>query len=166
MHTYIKTNILKKIGLLVLLLGLIAITSLVALSYATGGFATGRIYATEQGALDGYDVVAYFDGEPKPGHRTHSSTYLGATWYFHTAENQHRFEADPDRYLPQYGGYCAYAMSQGYTAYSDPLSWKLVQGKLYLNYNADVHTTWQQDLPTRIQAADEHWPNSTPGTQP
>ena len=68
------------------------------------------------------------------------------------------FAADPEKYAPQYGGYCAWAVSQGYTASTDPEAWKIVDGKLYLNYSKSVQQTWEQDIPGNIAAGDGNWP--------
>jgi YHS domain-containing protein len=110
-------------------------------------------------AVSGYDPVAYFiDGKPVEGDRAHSHEWQGATWRFATAENLEAFKADPARYAPQFGGYCAWAVSQGYTASADPQAWRIVDGKLYLNYNLDVKKTWEQDVPGNIAKADANWP--------
>jgi YHS domain-containing protein len=110
-------------------------------------------------AVNGYDPVAYFtDGKPVEGSSDFETDYNGATWRFVSAANRDAFKADPARYAPQYGGYCAWAVAQGYTAKGDPQNWRIVDGKLYLNYNADVQTKWQRDIPGHIKAADGHWP--------
>jgi YHS domain-containing protein len=110
-------------------------------------------------AVSGYDPVAYFtDGKPVEGDRAHSYDWQGATWRFASAENLEKFKADPARYAPQYGGYCAWAVSQGYTASADPQAWRVVDGKLYLNYSLDVQKTWQQDVPGNITKANANWP--------
>ena len=80
------------------------------------------------------------------------------SWRFANAKNLEAFKAKPDAYAPQYGGYCAWAVSQGYTAKGDPKAWSIVGGKLYLNYNADVKKTWETDAPGNIVKADGNWP--------
>ena len=75
-----------------------------------------------------------------------SYQWMGATWLFATAENRDRFQAEPERYAPQYGGYCAYAVSKGRTASIDPEAWRVVDGKLYLNYSKGVQKKWEQDV--------------------
>ncbi|MEM9339185.1 MAG: YHS domain-containing (seleno)protein, partial [Bacteroidota bacterium] len=86
-----------------------------------------RIYSTESGAIAGYDPVAYFLNEmPVKGVNAFTCMWNGAMWYFSSEENKNLFEESPDSYVPQYGGYCAYAVSQGYTAKVDPNSWKIV----------------------------------------
>jgi YHS domain-containing protein len=110
-------------------------------------------------ATGGYDVVAYFmDGEPVKGSEDFVTRYNGATWYFASAAHRDAFIANPAAYVPQYGGYCAFAVSKGYTAPSDPNAWKIVDGKLYLNYNSDVQAMWSKDIPGHIAAATKNWP--------
>jgi YHS domain-containing protein len=110
-------------------------------------------------AIKGYDPVAYFtSAKPTKGSSDHTFEWNGAKWHFASAANKDLFAAAPEKYAPQYGGYCAWAVSNGYTAPIDPDAWKIVEGKLYLNYNAEVRTKWQQDVPGNIQKADKHWP--------
>jgi YHS domain-containing protein len=111
-------------------------------------------------ALDGYDAVAYFKGgKPVKGSREHTTTWNGGTWHFASAENQAAFEAAPQRFAPQYGGYCAWAVSEGYTAKGDPSYWRIVDGKLYLNYNASVQKDWEKKIPVHIAKGDKNWPS-------
>lgn len=117
---------------------------------------TGFLSST---AVDGYDPVAYFtDGKPVEGSSEFETEYQGATWRFASAANRDAFLADPAKYAPQYGGYCAWAVSQGYTAKGDPQHWRIVDGRLYLNYNADVQQKWEKDVPGHITSADANWP--------
>jgi YHS domain-containing protein len=110
-------------------------------------------------ALGGHDPVAYFrEGRPVKGARAFTARHKGAEYRFASAANRDAFVADPDRYAPQYGGYCAWAVSQGYTASGDPNVWKIVNGRLYLNYNAEVGRRWEQDIPGHIRKADSNWP--------
>lgn len=110
-------------------------------------------------ALGGYDSVAYFTaGKPVKGSKQFSTRYEGAKWLFSSAENRAAFIADPTKYAPQYGGYCAWAVSQGYTASGDPTVWKIVDGKLYVNYNDDVGAKWSKDPQGFIKLANENWP--------
>ncbi len=111
-------------------------------------------------ALSGYDSVAYFtEGKPVKGDAKFSFDYQGAKWQFASAENRDKFAAAPQSYAPQFGGYCAWAVSQGYTASADPTLWKIVQGKLYVNFDADVQKKWEADIPGFIQKANVNWPN-------
>ena len=110
-------------------------------------------------AVSGYDTVAYFtEGRPVEGSREFSTEYNGAEWRFSSAENLALFRADPERYAPRYGGYCAWAVSQGYTASGDPENWAIEDGRLYLNYNDEVQATWNEDRAGFIEAADGNWP--------
>ena len=121
--------------------------------------ATGTVFAEGGAAIRGYDPVAYFtDGRPVEGRPEFTATRDGATWRFASAEHKAAFDAEPAKYAPQYGGYCAWAVSQGYTAPIDPDAWKVVDGKLYLNYSRDVQTNWQKDIPGHIAKADGNWP--------
>lgn len=110
-------------------------------------------------AIRGYDPVAYFTvGKPVPGDSTLAYSYQGANWYFSSAQNRDLFKANPDKYMPQYGGYCAYGTSQGHKAPTQPDAWTINDGKLYLNYNANVKTRWDKDRPGLIKKADDIWP--------
>jgi YHS domain-containing protein len=110
-------------------------------------------------ALKGYDPVAYFnDGKAVEGSDQFAEEWNGAKWRFASAENRDAFASDPEKYAPQFGGYCAWAVSHGYTAKGDPNAWKVVDGKLYLNYNQDVKAKWEQDVPGYISKGDENWP--------
>jgi hypothetical protein len=110
-------------------------------------------------AVGGYDPVAYFvEGKPVRGREDLALNHGGAQWRFATAANRAAFEADPAKYAPQYGGYCAWAVSQGYTAKGDPNAWSVVDGKLYLNYDKSVQKTWEKDIPGNIRKGDANWP--------
>jgi YHS domain-containing protein len=117
---------------------------------------TGLLSST---AVGGYDPVAYFtEGKPVEGRRDITHAWKGVTWRFASEKNRDAFKANPQAYAPQYGGYCAWAVSQGYTAKGDPKHWRIVGGKLYLNYDARVHSTWAQDIPGHVTKADGNWP--------
>ena len=110
-------------------------------------------------AIEGVDPVAYFtEGKPVAGSKAHSLDWNGATWRFASAENLEAFRAEPARYAPQFGGFCAWAVSQGYTAPIDPEAWDIVDGKLYLNYSKGVQARWKQDKPGNIAKAEANWP--------
>jgi YHS domain-containing protein len=118
-----------------------------------------EIYADRAGALRGYDPVAYFiESRPLRGSENLTYQWKGATWRFASAENRERFAAAPEKYAPQYGGYCAYAVANNATASTDPQAWSVVDGKLYLNYSLRVRKTWEQDIPGNIRKADANWP--------
>lgn len=110
-------------------------------------------------AMEGYDPVAYFTaGRPIEGRKEFTVKWMEATWRFSSAENKALFEQDPAKYAPQYGGYCAWAVAQGHTAGIDPQAWKIVEGKLYLNYNLEIQKKWEADIPGNIKKADANWP--------
>ncbi len=103
-------------------------------------------------------MVAYFEeGRPVEGSSEFETEWQGATWKFSSAENLAKFKADPEAYAPQYGGYCAWAMARSYFASADPDNWAIVDGKLYLNYNDDVQSKWEADIPGFIEKADVKW---------
>jgi YHS domain-containing protein len=110
-------------------------------------------------AIKGYDPVAYFaDGRPVKGAREFSHAWMGATWYFSSARNRDLFAADPPAYAPQFGGYCSYAVSENYIYDADPEVWKIVDGKLYLNYNREAQQKWWKNVGERIPAGNWNWP--------
>lgn len=110
-------------------------------------------------AVSGYDPVAYFtEGKPVEGSAAFEHKWKGATWRFANAKNLEAFKTDPAAYAPQYGGYCAWAVSQGYTASADPSAWRIVGKKLYLNYNREVQQNWEKDAAGNIVKADGNWP--------
>jgi len=110
-------------------------------------------------AVGGYDPVAYFtEGKPVEGKSAITHQWKGVTWRFASEKNRDLFKAKPEAYAPQYGGYCAWAVSQGYTAKGDPNHWKIVDGKLFLNYNAKVQGDWEKDVPGHITSANKNWP--------
>ena len=110
-------------------------------------------------ALDGYDPVAYFKiGKATKGSAEHAVMWNGATWHFSSAQHKAAFEASPKSYAPQFGGYCAWAVSEGYRAKGDPNHWNIVGGKLYVNYNAIVQRKWEMDVPGHITKGEKNWP--------
>jgi YHS domain-containing protein len=138
---------------------LVALTALAASTVAVARESvvyTGTFSST---AVGGYDPVAYFtENKPVKGNSKISTEYKGAKWYFSSPENRDKFVAAPTLYEPQYGGYCAWAVSQGKTASGDPQFWKVVNNKLYLNYDADVQKKWEANIPDFIQKANANWP--------
>lgn len=110
-------------------------------------------------AIRGYDPVAYFtEGKPVKGNDSLVYEWDNAKWYFTSQKNLDLFKAAPQQYAPQFGGYCAYGLSNGYKAPTDPNAWTIVNGKLYLNYNAAVATEWNKDRDRRIEKANNNWP--------
>jgi YHS domain-containing protein len=111
-------------------------------------------------AVGGYDVVAYFtQAKPVKGQTQYKTTYKGAEWSCSSAENLAAFKAAPTRYAPQYGGYCAWAAAQGYTASGNPQNWDIVGGKLYLNYDATIQKRWRTNIQGFIRMANQNWPS-------
>jgi hypothetical protein len=110
-------------------------------------------------ALRGYDAVAYFtDGQAVRGRPRFEFQWNGARWRFASAANRDEFTKAPERYAPQFGGYCAWAVAHNYTADGDPEAWKIVGGKLYLNYSKRVQRKWEADIPTFIKQGESNWP--------
>ena len=110
-------------------------------------------------AIRGYDPVAYFkESQPVEGQSDFKHEWMGATWYFASQENLDDFVKNPEQFAPQYGGYCAWAVSQNYTASIDPKAWHIHEGKLYLNYSKEVQDKWSQNIPGNIKEGDKNWP--------
>jgi hypothetical protein len=137
------------------------IAVLVGLALALGAGSKVAPFNTDRGglALHGYDAVSYFEGPaPLAGKAELEHAWGGARWRFASAANRDRFAAAPERYAPQFGGYCAKAVSENHTADVDPLAFKIVDGKLYLNYSSKVQKLWEEDIPGRIARANGYWP--------
>ena len=116
-----------------------------------GGLLGGR----SDTAILGYDTVAYFtDGKPVKGQDTLATEWMGAKWKFASQAHLDLFKASPEKYAPQYGGYCAYGVSQDHLVSIEPDKFKVVAGKLYLNYDAEVQATWNKDTAGYIKQAD------------
>jgi YHS domain-containing protein len=110
-------------------------------------------------AINGYDTVAYFTvSKPVKGLDSLVYEWRGAKWKFSTQENLDLFKANPEKYAPQYGGYCAYGVTQDHLVKVEPDQFTVRDGKLYLNYDADVQTLWSKDIPGYIKAADSKFP--------
>ncbi|WP_333190419.1 YHS domain-containing (seleno)protein [Microcoleus sp. Pol7_A1] len=117
-------------------------------------------FYTEKGvALDGQDVVAYFtQSKLVMGVSQFKHNWGGTTWMFASAANRDMFAQNPEKYAPQYGGYCAQATSEGNLVVTQPDAWKIVNGKLYLNYDKKVQAQWMGDIPGHIALANKNWP--------
>jgi len=110
-------------------------------------------------AAQGYDPVAFFtEGKPVKGSASHELKWSAAKWRFASAQSLAAFKADPAHYAPQFGGYCAWAVSQHYLAPGDPNFWKIVDGKLYLNANARAKQLWEADQAEAIARGHANWP--------
>jgi hypothetical protein len=117
-------------------------------------------------ALKGYDPVAYFtDRRAVPGLPALQHAWNGATWRFATPANRDLFAKDPEKYAPQFGGYCAWAVSRNYTADVDPDAYEIVSGKLYLNYSRFVQLRWRQRREENIRKGEENWPKLQAGRE-
>lgn len=153
------------------------LTRRAALALAPAGLAFGlaprlaraaspETFNTASIAINGTDPVAYFtnsafgEGDYAYGLEEHARQWKGATWLFASAENLAAFEAAPEAYAPQYGGYCAYAMAEGAVATTVPSAWTIHEGKLYLNFSDAVRDYWRKDIPGNVAAADSHWPEA------
>lgn len=126
--------------------------------------ASPSVYVEDGIAWDGHDPVAYFTkGAPTPGVSEFSTLYEGATVLFSNAETRDMFTADPAKFAPQFGGYCAYAASKGYLAPTVPEAWTIYEGKLYLNFSLRARELWSQDIPGNIAKGNANWPGILQG---
>jgi YHS domain-containing protein len=133
--------------------------ALFVVAAAAGAYAQKVNTASGGVAVKGYDVVAYVAvGRPVEGSAQFVHRLGGTTYRFASAANRDAFAKEPDRYLPQFGGFCAYAVSRGYTADVDPRAWRIVDGKLYLNYNRGAQAKWEEDVTGNITKGDANWP--------
>ncbi|MCU0325470.1 MAG: YHS domain-containing protein [Spirosomaceae bacterium] len=118
------------------------------------------VYQKNGFALNGIDPVAYFtESKPVEGKENFSFDWNNAKWLFSSQANLDLFKANPAKYAPQFGGYCAYGVSENHKSPTDPNAWTIVEDKLYLNYSKKVKELWSKDIPTRIQRANELWPS-------
>ncbi len=142
-----------------LILAVIAVVAGAGTCVRIGGrFGSATVFTTSQGAIDGFDPVAYFqDGKPMRGSEAYTLEWKGATWSFSSEEHRRMFETKPEKYAPEYGGYCAYGMSEGYLAPIDPEAWTIVDERLFLNFDPGVRANWRETKDYRIPRADEHW---------
>ena len=133
---------------------------LIAVSPVAAAEPAPEIHASKDGlAVGGYDPVAYFRaGKPAVGSTHYQLSYKGAVWRFASAESLKAFLDRPGDFAPQFGGYCAWAVSQHYLAPGDPKQWKIVGGKLYLNANARATQLWEADQTGAIQRGHANWP--------
>jgi len=130
-----------------------------AFSGMPGSLRAQGIFTDNGLALRGYDPVAYFTaGTPQRGSSDFRAEWGGAEWHFTSGANRDAFLAAPEDFAPQYGGYCAWAVSQGYTAPINPHAWAIVDGRLYLNASTRVQRRWARDAADHIERADANWP--------
>jgi len=117
------------------------------------------VFVTDNGAIHGFDPVAFFkERKPVPGSKEISFEWNGGRWHFASEENKTAFASDPEKYAPQYGGYCAYGTAGGYKAPTQVDAWSIVNDKLYFNYNKDVQQEWNKNQAELIKKADQNWP--------
>ena len=110
-------------------------------------------------AISGYDPVSYFTiKKPKRGNGHNNYTYMGQTYLFSSVKNMKRFKKNPEKYIPQFGGWCAYGISVNKKFHTNPHAWELVDGKLYLNLDKKVQKIWRKNKAKNIQKAHENWP--------
>jgi YHS domain-containing protein len=139
----------RQVFLVVLVFFMCAVSSAVAVDY----------FERDGLAIDGYDPVAYFtEHKPVKGSAQFRSDFQGSTFRFASAAHRDAFDADPAKYAPRYGGYCAYGMAKGYKAKIDPEAFSVIHGILYLNYSESIRTRWLSDVPGYIRQADANWP--------
>lgn len=142
-------NLLRKAGLSFVLL------LLICSAYAQ----KPEVFSQNDKAIKGYDPVAYFtDSKPVQGKEEFKLSYAGANWFFSSQKNLELFKSNPSKYMPQYGGYCAFGLAGGYKAPISPDAWTIVDNKLYLNYNKKVQEDWTADRAEMIKKADKNWP--------
>ncbi len=143
------------LGATFLLLAALAAVMIGASAPARAGM---TVFTAGGAAIEGYDPVAYFkDGKAVAGQDAYTHKWMDVTWKFASAEHRDAFAASPEKFAPQYGGFCAWAVSQGYTAKIDPAAWHIENGKLYLNYNKSVQSRWAKDIPGNVAKADGNW---------
>jgi hypothetical protein len=121
--------------------------------------ASPPVFVQHGAALGGTDAVAYFtQGEPVRGGAGLTHEWNGARWQFSSAEHRDAFAAEPERYAPAYGGYCAWAVSQGYLADTVRDAWTIYDGRLYLNANLRIRRRWERDIPGFLAQSEANWP--------
>lgn len=160
--TLLKLNLTKTLNLVKTMKSFIKpLIVASALLFTTNALALDPVFTAvfSDKAIRGYDTVTYFtENKPVEGSDEFTVEYQGATWLFSSQENKELFEAEPTKYAPQYGGYCAYAVSQNKTASIKPELFTIHDGKLYLNYSKSVNEKWLKNKESFIQDADKNWP--------
>lgn len=134
-------------------------TVLVLFTILTTYAQKSEVFAPEGKAIKGYDPVAFFrESKPVEGRDSLSYNWKNVTWLFSNRKNMDDFKSNPEKYAPQYGGYCAYGTSQGHKAPTETDTWTIVDDKLYFNYNKKVQEIWNKDKKSSIEKADQQWP--------
>lgn len=125
---------------------------------ASGAMAADEVFVADSVAIRGYDPVAYFtEGGPVKGEPEIRHEWNGVAWQFASRNNLERFKAEPERYAPQFGGFCAFGMSRGYKVGTDPAAFTIHQDKLYLNYSLAVQATWLKDTDAYVKKGVANW---------
>ena len=146
------------------ILGLALSSPLILSTRPLWAAASPEVFNTGGVAINGYDPVGYFDeGKPVEGSIDLQMKWMGAIWRFASPDHMLAFEMNPHRFAPEYGGYCAYAVSQGAIATTVPEAWTVHDDKLYLNFSTGVRTIWQKDIPGYVEAANKNWPEVLSG---
>ncbi|MDD1784292.1 YHS domain-containing protein [Enterovibrio sp. ZSDZ35] len=133
---------------------------LIAMLFTSSVYAADDVYTGffSNKAVSGYDTVSFFDGAPVKGKSAFKTKYQGADWLFASQENLDKFLADPEQFAPQYGGYCAWAIAEkDDLAPGDPKYWKIVDDKLYLNYDQSIQNKWEKNIPGFIDLGNSNW---------
>jgi len=133
----------------------------ITLLFSIQAFAKPPVYTSffSSVAVSGYDTVAYFtESKAIKGNAQYSTEHKGVEWHFSSQANLKLFKNTPEKYTPQYGGYCAWAVAHNDTAKSDPQQWTIHNNKLYLNYNSEIQGQWLQNKTMLITNADRYWP--------
>ena len=138
---------------------MIFVLSMLFLATAVLHAQKSAVFITGTTAINGYDAVAYFkEHKPVMGSKSFSYIWNNAQWLFSNQPNLDNFKANPEKFAPQFGGYCAYGMADGHKAPTDPSAWSIVNDKLYLNYNKDVQKRWKEKQNEYIKTAEKNWP--------
>lgn len=141
-----------------ILLVILTLSSLTISNTALAGLAPVYTSFLSNNAVGGYDTVEYFkQNKAIKGKNEFQTEWKDTIWLFSSKKNLNAFLKSPEKYAPQYGGYCAWAIAHGYDARGDPLVFSIVNDKLYLNYNRDVQKQWEKNIPRFIKNADKNW---------
>jgi YHS domain-containing protein len=136
---------------------IILVTTFV-LSVATAFTQTTNYFSKDGIAINGYDPVAYFsDNAAVDGNKQFAYDWMGTRWLFKNQTNLDNFKSSPEKYAPQFGGYCAYGVSENHLAPTEPAAFTIVDNKLYLNYNMKVRDTWRKETKARIENGNTNW---------
>ena len=144
---------------------LYALMALAFIAIGAGTAQAGEFFEQDGIALRGYDPIAYFaEGKPAKGLAQYSYEYKGSKFLFASAKNQKAFAANPGKYAPQFGGFCAFGTANGVKASTQPDAFAVVDGKLYLNHDSKVHARWNEDVKGNIDLAEKNWPQVSKAT--